>query len=184
MVLGSNPSSPQLPVFIQLAIFLNATTSQNMAEWTGFSAGTVHKCCKWVMIAILTIYGNLIYFDLANLQDQKNKRKAQAYGEEKTYPMWRRGFLTVDGTPFNRESNVSWPCTTTIPPWEFSPNHKAPMLPGHPLHCPPLWGGEVFSCLPQGKILPQVLTPLHSSGCSSPLPCPPLHLVLDDLFWA
>jgi len=39
------------------------------------------------MIAILTIYGNLIYFDLANLQDQKNKRKAQAYGEEKTYPM-------------------------------------------------------------------------------------------------
>jgi len=53
MAFGSNPSSPQLPVSIQLAIFLNAAgyygnaaTSQDMAEWAGVSVGTVHNCYK------------------------------------------------------------------------------------------------------------------------------------------
>ena len=105
---GSNPNSPQLPVSIQLAVFLNAAGHygnaamlQDIAEWAGVSVGTVHNCFKRVMIAILSLHTDFIHFNLANPQDQENKEKAQAYVEEKTCAEWRRGFLTVDGTPFN-----------------------------------------------------------------------------------
>ena len=52
-IFHNNSNNLQLPVQIQLAIFLNAAghygnaaTSQDMAEWAGVSIGTVHNCYK------------------------------------------------------------------------------------------------------------------------------------------
>ena len=60
------------------------------------------------MTAILTFHGDFIHFDLANPRDQEEKRKVQAYVEKKTCSMWRKGFLTVDGTPFNLYQKPGW----------------------------------------------------------------------------
>ena len=79
-----------------------------MAEWAGVSVGTVHNCYKQVMTAIITFHGDFIHFDVANPRDQEDKRKAQVYVEEKTFSMWRKGFLTVDGTPFNLYQKSGW----------------------------------------------------------------------------
>ena len=72
----SNPNSPQLPVSIQLAVFLNAAghygnaaMSQDIAEWAGVSVGTAYNCFKRVMTAILSLHQDFIHFNLANLRD-------------------------------------------------------------------------------------------------------------------
>ncbi|KIJ06397.1 hypothetical protein PAXINDRAFT_37449, partial [Paxillus involutus ATCC 200175] len=65
----NNSNNPQMPVWIQLAIFLNgaghygnAATSQDMAEWAGVSVGTVHNYYKRVMVAILHHHDAVIHF--------------------------------------------------------------------------------------------------------------------------
>ena len=52
-IFHNHSNNSQLPVSIQLAIFLNAVghygnaaASQDMAEWAGVSVGTVHNCYK------------------------------------------------------------------------------------------------------------------------------------------
>ena len=60
------------------------------------------------MTAVLSLHHDFIHFDLANPRDQEDKERAQAYVEERTCPEWRRGFLTVDGTPFNLYQKPGW----------------------------------------------------------------------------
>ncbi|KIK12238.1 hypothetical protein PISMIDRAFT_78366, partial [Pisolithus microcarpus 441] len=107
-IFHNNSNNPQLPVPIQLAIFLNAAghygnaaTSQDMAEWAGVSVGTVHNCYKQVMVAILHHHDEMIHFNPENPEDRREKEMAKRYVEERTCPQWRGGFLCVDGTPFN-----------------------------------------------------------------------------------
>ncbi|KIJ04531.1 hypothetical protein PAXINDRAFT_32601, partial [Paxillus involutus ATCC 200175] len=108
-------NNPQLPVPIQLAIFLNAAghygnaaTSQDITEWAGVSIGTVHNCYKRVMVAILAHHDDVIHFDMENPQIQADKRKAKEYVEVRTCPQWKGGFLCVDGTPFNLFQKPGW----------------------------------------------------------------------------
>ena len=60
------------------------------------------------MTAILSLHQDFIHFNLASPWDREDKEKAQAYVEEKTCAEWRRGFLTVDGTPFNLFQKPGW----------------------------------------------------------------------------
>jgi hypothetical protein len=94
-IFHNNSNNPQLPVSIQLVIFLNAAghygnaaTSQDMAEWAGVSVGTAHNCYKRVMVAILHDDNDFIHFDLNHPKDRRDKQKAQRYVEEKTCAQW------------------------------------------------------------------------------------------------
>jgi len=111
----SNSPNPQLPVQIQLAVFLNAAghygnaaTPQDMAEWAGVSKGTVYNCYKRVMLAILSCHNTFIHFDLTKEKDREDKQKAQRYVEERTCSQWKGGFLCVDGTPFKLFQKPGW----------------------------------------------------------------------------
>ncbi|KIK77201.1 hypothetical protein PAXRUDRAFT_167526, partial [Paxillus rubicundulus Ve08.2h10] len=111
----NNSNNPQLPVHIQLAIFLNAAghygntaTSQDMAVWAGVSVGTVHNCYKRVMITILDHHNKFIHFNQENSADIAEKERAKAHVEAKTCTEWRGGFLSVEGTPFNLFQKPGW----------------------------------------------------------------------------
>ena len=108
-------NNPQLPVPIQLAIFLNgighygnAATSEDVAEWAGVSTGTVYNCYRRVMIAILQHHDDVIHFDPLNSSDQAEREKAKRWVEERTCREWRGGFMCVDGTPFKLFQKPGW----------------------------------------------------------------------------
>jgi hypothetical protein len=70
-------NNPQLPVAVQLAIFLNgvghygnAATMEDISDWAGVSVGTIYNCYKWVMIAILQHHDHAIHFDPLDHEDQ------------------------------------------------------------------------------------------------------------------
>jgi hypothetical protein len=106
---NSHPSNQQLPVWFQLAIFLNgvghygnAAITQDVAEWAGVAVGTVYNCYKRVMLAILHWHDAVIHFNPAqNENDHLEKERAKVWIEGKTIPAWRGGFLCIDGTTFN-----------------------------------------------------------------------------------
>lgn len=74
LIFYNNSNNPQLPVLIQLAIFLNAAghygIAATVAEWAGVSVGTVYNCYRHVMVAILQHHDNTIHFDLLEAKDQ------------------------------------------------------------------------------------------------------------------
>ncbi|KAF8549791.1 hypothetical protein OG21DRAFT_1420773, partial [Imleria badia] len=99
----------QLPVWLQLAIFLNAAghygnaaTTQDMAEWAGVSVGTVYNCYKCVSLSLLRLHNDAIHFDPVHRKsDLAEKEQAKDWVESRSIPGWRGGFLCVDGTTFN-----------------------------------------------------------------------------------
>ena len=99
----------QLPVWLQLAIFLNAAghygnaaMSQDMAKWAGISMGTVYNCYKHIMLSLLHLHDEAIHFDPAHCEDDlAKKEQAKNWVESRSVPGWRGGFLCVDGTTFN-----------------------------------------------------------------------------------
>jgi hypothetical protein len=121
-------NNPQLPVSIQLAIFLNraghygnAITLENVAQWAGVSVGSVVNCTNRVMIAVLDAHDQFICFPAGNSEDADLARK---FAESRTCPEWKGGFLAIDGstvnlftkpgyygeTFFDRKSNYSLGC--------------------------------------------------------------------------
>ena len=106
---GSRLPREQLPVWLQLAVFLNAAghygnaaTSQDMAEWAGISVGTVYNCYRRVMLSLLHLHDEAIHFDPAHCEeDFMEKEQAKNWVESRSVPGWRGGFLCVDGTTFN-----------------------------------------------------------------------------------
>lgn len=111
----NNSHNPQLPIAIQLVIFLNgvghygnAATMEDLAEWAGVSIGTVYNCFKQVMIAILRHHDNKIHFDPLDHKDQEEWKRSQQWVEGKMCREWRRGFLCVDSTPFNLFQKPGW----------------------------------------------------------------------------
>ncbi|KAG2345638.1 hypothetical protein BDR05DRAFT_974965 [Suillus weaverae] len=100
-VFYNNSNNPQLPVPMQLTIFLNSTghygnavTTEDIAEWAGVSTGTHHNA---------VIHFNLLYKD-----DQIERERAKTWVEEQTCPEWRGGFLCVDSTQFNMFQKPGW----------------------------------------------------------------------------
>ncbi|KAG2056159.1 hypothetical protein BDR06DRAFT_880846 [Suillus hirtellus] len=70
-------NNPQLPIQLQLTMFLNSTghygnaaTTEDMSDWAGMSMGTIYNCYKCVMIVILQLHNLAIYFDPLDHKDQ------------------------------------------------------------------------------------------------------------------
>ncbi|KAG2746067.1 hypothetical protein P692DRAFT_201841042 [Suillus brevipes Sb2] len=98
-VFYKNSHNPQLPVPVQLTIFLNsvshyrnAATTEDIVDWAGVSVGMVYNCHCHVMVAIL----------------QHHDDRVKDWVEEQTCPEWRGGFLSVDSTPFNLFQKPGW----------------------------------------------------------------------------
>jgi hypothetical protein len=102
-IFQNNSNNPQLPVSIQLAIFLNraghygnAITLQDAAQWAGVSVGSVVNCTNRVMVALLDQHDLFMGFPPHNSQDFERARRYTA--EVTTCPEWQNGVLAVDGT--------------------------------------------------------------------------------------
>lgn len=127
-IFQNNSNNPQLPVSIQLAIFLNraghygnAITVEDVAQWAGVSVGSVVNCTNRVMVALLEVHDQFISFPEDNSEDAHLARK---FAEVKTCPEWKGGYLAVDGSTvelftkpgyygevfFDRKSNYSLGC--------------------------------------------------------------------------
>lgn len=97
----NNSNNPQLPVDIQLAIFLarvghygNAASPEDLAQWAGVSSGTVANCTARVMVAILSHHDDAVHLPTA-----AEKEEAKQWVEAVTKcSEWRDGFLMIDGT--------------------------------------------------------------------------------------
>lgn len=98
-----SPSSPQLPVAVQLAIFLNraghygnAISVFDVALWAGVSEGSVVNCTNRVMTALLAQHDTFIKFPGPDSADRAN---AKAYaGRVTNCQEWRGGWLAADGS--------------------------------------------------------------------------------------
>ncbi|KAG2064502.1 hypothetical protein BDR04DRAFT_1130752 [Suillus decipiens] len=111
----NNSHNAQLPITVQLTIFLNgvghysnAATTDDLAEWAGVSIGMMYNCFKWVMITILRHHNDKIHFDLLDHKDQEEQTRLQQWVEGKTCQKWCGGFLCVDSTPFNLFQKPGW----------------------------------------------------------------------------
>lgn len=104
-VFTNQSNNPQLPIAIQLAIFLNraghygnAVSPEDVGQWAGVSVGTVINCSNRIMIALLDQHDTFISFPTADSEDAELARQ---YSESKTCPEWRNGILAMDGTAIN-----------------------------------------------------------------------------------
>ena len=101
-VFSNQSNCPQLPVHLQLSVFLfrtghygNAASPEDAAQWAGISVGAVEKCTDRVIIALLSHHDDAVHFP-----DTDDKEQAKSFIEEQTCEEWRNGFLLVDGTKF------------------------------------------------------------------------------------
>jgi hypothetical protein len=101
-VFSNQSNCPQLPVHIQLCIFLfhaghygNTTSPEDAAQWAGISVGGIEKCTDRIIIALLSLHDNAIHFP-----DAGDKEQAKIFVEKHTCEEWCNGFLLVDGTKF------------------------------------------------------------------------------------
>ncbi|KAF7328223.1 hypothetical protein MVEN_02562100 [Mycena venus] len=99
-VFYNNSNNPQLPVEVQLAVFLfraghygNAASPEDTAGWSGLSVGGVEKCTDRVIVALLALHDNAI-----SLPNEPEKEAAKEWVEENSCPEWRDGFLVCDGS--------------------------------------------------------------------------------------
>ena len=106
-IFHNNSNNSQLPVYIQLCIFLfraghygNALSPEDTAQWSGVSVGAVEKSTDHVIIALLSHHDEAIH-----LPDAIEKEQSKAYVEEVLCPEWRGGFLLADGSN-SRSINV------------------------------------------------------------------------------
>ncbi|KAJ7645304.1 hypothetical protein B0H17DRAFT_834308, partial [Mycena rosella] len=96
----NNLNTPQLPVEIQLAVFLfrvghygNAGSPDETANWAGMSVGGVDKCTDRIPFSLLALHD-----DAVGLPDDFGKELSKQWVEEQSCPEWRDGFLVVDGS--------------------------------------------------------------------------------------
>lgn len=99
-IFHNHSNCPQLPVPIQLAVFLvrlghygNHASPEDIAQWAGVSLGTVENATYRCMIAVLALHDQFVMFP-----PEEEKAKAKEYVSELTCPEWRHGFLMGDGT--------------------------------------------------------------------------------------
>jgi hypothetical protein len=101
-IFHNNSNSSQLPVHVQLAIYLaraghygNGSSLLEIATWAGVSVGVVRKTTIRVMIALISLHDDAIH-----LPTEAEKEASKQWVEEACCPEWRDGFITVDGTKF------------------------------------------------------------------------------------
>jgi hypothetical protein len=101
-IFTNQSNNPQLPVALQLAIFLNraghygnAISPEDVCQWAGVSVGSVINCTNRVMVALLDQHDAFISFPTVDSEDTELARK---YSQSKTCPEWRNGILALDGT--------------------------------------------------------------------------------------
>ncbi|KIJ60258.1 hypothetical protein HYDPIDRAFT_99136, partial [Hydnomerulius pinastri MD-312] len=101
-IFQSRSNNPQLPVALQLAIFLhcadhygNAISLEDVAQWAGVSVESVINCTNRTITALLDQHDAFIQFPQPNSVDAE---RAKAYTEKATCPEWRNGFLAGDGS--------------------------------------------------------------------------------------
>lgn len=101
-IFHNNSNNSQLPVYIQLYIFLfcaghygNASSPEDTAQWAGVSVGGVEKCTDCVIVALLSCHDEAIHFP-----DATEKECSKSYVAKAVCPEWRGGFLLADGSKF------------------------------------------------------------------------------------
>jgi len=101
-IFHNNSNAPQLPVSIQLSIFLvrvghygNASSPEYVAHWAGVSVGMVINATHRCLIGFLSLHDEAVM-----MPPEEEKERAKEYVEVATCPEWRNGFLLVDGTKF------------------------------------------------------------------------------------
>lgn len=98
----------QLPVYFQLALFLNraghygnAATPEDVAEWAGVSVGTVYNCSRRVMISLISLHDEVMHWNIQDPACIEEKNKAKAWVGGRICSGWKYGYLSGDGTCFN-----------------------------------------------------------------------------------
>lgn len=126
-------ANPQLPIAVQLAVFLNHTghygnaiSISDVALWAGVSEGSVVNCTNWAMTALLDQYNEFIKFPDPDSADCTN---ANTYaGSVSTCQQWCGGWLAAYGssippfqkpgyygeTFYNRKSRYSLNCQVCV----------------------------------------------------------------------
>ena len=114
-IFSNNSNNPQLPIPVQLSVFLNgvghygnSASIEDIAEWAGVSVGTVYNCYRRVMVAILHHHDDAIHFNPMESEDQVERDRAKTWVESHSCFEWRGGFLCVDGSPFNLFQKPGW----------------------------------------------------------------------------
>lgn len=101
-IFHNNSNNSQLPVYIQLYIFLfraghygNASSPEDTAQWAGISVGGVEKSTDRVIVALLSCHDEAVH-----LPDAVEKENSKSYVGNSVCPEWRGGFLLADGSKF------------------------------------------------------------------------------------
>lgn len=105
-IFQSRSNNPQLPIALQLAIFLNraghygnAVSPEDVSQWAGVSVGSVINCTNRVIVSILNQHDNFMEMPTAGERDMQ---LARAFVKKKTgCTEWKGGVFAVDGSTFN-----------------------------------------------------------------------------------
>ena len=105
LIFQSRSNNPQLPVVIQLAIFLNRAghygnviSTEDVAQWAGVSVGSVVNCTERTMIALLKQHNEFI---IVPKEFSLDSELACRFVDAKSCDAWRGGIFVVDGLTFN-----------------------------------------------------------------------------------
>ena len=101
-IFHSGSNNLQLPVSIQLAIFLNRTghygnaiSPEDVTQWAGVSVGLVINCTHCIMIAFLSLHNEYIRVPPLESEEMELLRK---FVKERTCPGWWNGIFAADGS--------------------------------------------------------------------------------------
>ena len=101
----------QIPVAIQLAIFLNraghygnAISTEDVAQWAGISTGSVINCTNQVMFALLVQHDEFVFVPSAQSEDAE---LARTFVEARSCSAWKQGIFAADGSTFNLFKKLS-----------------------------------------------------------------------------
>ncbi|KIK10783.1 hypothetical protein PISMIDRAFT_123935 [Pisolithus microcarpus 441] len=110
-IFQNNSPNRQLPVALQLAIFLNCMghygnviSPEDVRQWAGVSVGSVINCTHHVMIALLDQHDNFIFFP--NVDDIEMD-EAREFVEGQTCAAWQNGVFAADRSAIKLMSKLS-----------------------------------------------------------------------------
>ncbi|KIK14158.1 hypothetical protein PISMIDRAFT_117524 [Pisolithus microcarpus 441] len=105
VIFQNQSNNKQLPIAIQLAIFLfraghygNACTPEDVVQWVGVSVGTVVNCTHHIMATLLDQHDQFIYIPHAHSEEMC---RARAFTESRTCRAWRNRIFAADGSMVN-----------------------------------------------------------------------------------
>ncbi|KAG2073944.1 hypothetical protein BDR04DRAFT_1009325, partial [Suillus decipiens] len=103
-IFKNNSNNRQLPIALQLAIFLNlaghygnAIANEYVCQWAGISIGSVTNCTNCIMITLLERHDDFIFFPSLNSTDAARAREYIS----KICPQWHNGIFATNGSMIN-----------------------------------------------------------------------------------